>query len=113
MRFLDIPRIAHSVKPLEPLPLASKKFDLISAIAVTFNHQADRPEWAPAEWRYFLQDAGSHLNPGGRIFLAFAYDLESRPELSQSLRAADGFEAQALSKTEIMLTATGQTRADG
>lgn len=56
-------------------------FDVITAFMICFNNHAKPNVWGVDEWRFFLDDASSHLNPDGRLFLQLNEDLRSYPDL--------------------------------
>ncbi len=56
------------IRPYEALAVDGT-FDLISAFLVCFNNHKRSDEWSRAEWEFFLDDALSHLRPGGRLYL--------------------------------------------
>jgi SAM-dependent methyltransferase len=67
--FLKLERVIFEIKAGLPLPPLGRTFDLVTAFQVTFNN-LDRPDqWGPSEWNFFLKDVGSHMNPGGELFL--------------------------------------------
>lgn len=70
LELFGVDRRIWTIRPYEPLPDFGRKFDLITAFSIDFNRESKRDWWwAPAEWAFFLDDLGRHLNPGGRIFL--------------------------------------------
>ena len=73
---LGLPRVIHWIKPFEPLPDLGAKFDLITAHMTCFNRRADNTHWGSAEWKYFMENLGHHLKPGGRV----EFDLNPLPD---------------------------------
>jgi 2-polyprenyl-3-methyl-5-hydroxy-6-metoxy-1,4-benzoquinol methylase len=71
VQLLGIPRVAHRVEKFQPLPDFGKPLDLITAFSICFDLHATEDVWGPEEWKFFLDDCRSRLNPGGRIFLNF------------------------------------------
>jgi len=59
-----------------PMPLAVGDLDLITAYWICFNRHRQPDEWGVAEWRFFVNDALSHLRPGGILHL----ELNANPE---------------------------------
>lgn len=77
VELLQVERKVHRITAFEPLPKLGRKFDLITAFATAFQGGKEDPwRWGAAEWDFFLNDLGSHLNPAGTIFLDLnaAYD---------------------------------------
>lgn len=66
---LRIPRVIARIEAFQPLPQFGRKFDLITAHLICFNNHKSDKLWGPAEWDFFLNDAGSQLKPQGRIWL--------------------------------------------
>ncbi len=69
IRLLAIERIPCAVIKQVPLPnFDGRRFDLITAWMICFNHQ-DQPEmiWGPDDWDFLLDDLAGHLTPNGRI----------------------------------------------
>lgn len=70
-KFLHIDRRTWRINPYEKLPDFETKFDLVTALMVTFNNR-DRPDqWGVGEWKFLLEDIKrNRLTENGRIFLA-------------------------------------------
>jgi len=102
-RFLGIPRVIASVEPMQALAAFDTSFDLITAISFVFNHLPDKSYWTLKEWAYFIDDARSRLNPGGRLFLGAVNRIGANAELQAFLRHAPGFETHSLSHYEFVL----------
>lgn len=60
--------IRQSILPFEPLQL-EEKVDLITSYSIRFNKLKTGSDWGRAEWKYFVDDMLSHLQPGGRLKL--------------------------------------------
>ena len=73
-RLLGIKRIVWRVQAFEALPDLGRKFDVITAFMICFNGHKSKQLWGPNEWRFFLDDLESRLNPGGRIRLGFNHE---------------------------------------
>jgi len=70
-----------SVAPLlieryAPIGIAHRNFDVITAFWICFNRHRQPDEWGASEWRFFVQDALSHLREGGVLHL----ELNENPE---------------------------------
>jgi 2-polyprenyl-3-methyl-5-hydroxy-6-metoxy-1,4-benzoquinol methylase len=70
MEMLKLTRVEHRINAYEPLPDMGMPFDLITAFMVRFNILDVYDHWGFEEWRYFLDDCKSRLNPGGQIYLS-------------------------------------------
>jgi len=70
-RALGLQRVISRVEAFRPLPAFDHKFDLITAFMICFNGHKSPALWGPKEWAFFLDDAATRLNPGGRIRLGF------------------------------------------
>ncbi len=70
-RALGLQRVISRVEAFQPLPTFERKFDLITAFMICFNGHKSPALWGPKEWAFFLDDAATRLNPGGRIRLGF------------------------------------------
>jgi len=101
--FFRLRRLIGAVEGRHPLPAFDTPFDLITAIAFVFDVFPDKSSWTLKEWAYFVDDARSRLNPGGRLFLAAATRIGNNPALQDYLLHAPGFETQLLSHYEFML----------
>lgn len=67
---LYLTRVVHRIKAFEPLPDMGVPFDMITAFMVRFNILDVYEHWGFEEWRYFLDDCRSRLNPGGQLYLS-------------------------------------------
>lgn len=72
---------AERVSPLlierfVPMQLPADGLDLITAYWICFNRHRQPDEWGAKEWRFFVDDALSHLRPGGVLHL----ELNANPE---------------------------------
>jgi SAM-dependent methyltransferase len=66
---LGVPRTIARIEAFQALPKFDRKFDFITAYLICFNNHKSDKLWGPAEWDYFLSDVGTHLAPGGRLWL--------------------------------------------
>ena len=71
MMLLGLSRVIWRIQPFVRLPNFRKKFDLITAFMVCFNGHKTPGLWGVEEWRFFLDDLETWLNPHGRICLGF------------------------------------------
>jgi SAM-dependent methyltransferase len=58
-----------------PMTLPLRDLDLITAFWICFNRHDQPDEWGPAEWKFFVQDALSHLREGGILHLELNANL--------------------------------------
>lgn len=70
-----------SVAPLlieryAPISTAHRNRDVITAFWIGFNRHRQPDEWGAPEWRFFVEDALSHLREGGVLHL----ELNENPE---------------------------------
>jgi len=65
---LGVRVIRQSIRPFEPLLLAGS-VDLITSYMVRFNKLEKGRDWGRGEWKYFVDDMLSHLQPSGRLVL--------------------------------------------
>jgi SAM-dependent methyltransferase len=59
-----------------PLSSPLRDLDIITAFWICFNRHRQQDEWSADEWRFFVDDALSHLRPGGILHL----ELNPNPE---------------------------------
>jgi SAM-dependent methyltransferase len=52
-----------------PMTVAQRDLDLITAFWICFNRHRQPDEWGAEEWRFLVDDAMSHLRPGGLLHL--------------------------------------------
>jgi SAM-dependent methyltransferase len=64
-----------------PMSLPHGDLDAITAFWICFNRHRQLDEWGVSEWRFFVDDAVSHLRIGGFLHL----ELNSHPERYGSL----------------------------
>jgi len=83
--------VLHRIRPFEPLPPFTKKFDLVTAFrAPFFNVMAEERSFTLAEWAFFLDDLRDNvLRSGGSFSMrmnkkdnAFAGPTKGDPELT-------------------------------
>ena len=67
---LGVPIKRSMVRANERLDI-KETYDLITAFMICFNQHKQANEWGPREWKFFLSDAATDLNPGGSVYLAF------------------------------------------
>lgn len=68
-----------------PMGTKLRDLDLITAFWICFNRHRREDEWGAGEWRFFVNDALSHLRPGGVLHL----ELNENPERYGALRWYD------------------------
>jgi SAM-dependent methyltransferase len=59
-----------------PMALPQRDLDLITAFWICFNRHQQPDEWGVAEWQFFVQDAMTHLRPGGVLYLELNSNVE-------------------------------------
>ena len=64
------------IERFAPMTLPAGDLDLITAYWICFNRHRQPDEWGVAEWRFWVDDALSHLQPGGVLHL----ELNENPE---------------------------------
>jgi SAM-dependent methyltransferase len=64
-----------------PMSLPYRDLDAITAFWICFNRHRQPDEWGVSEWRFFVDDAVSHLRMGGFLHL----ELNPHPERYRSL----------------------------
>ena len=57
------------IERFKPMPLSQRDLDLITAFWICFNRHQQPDEWGVAEWRFWIDDALSHVADGGTIHL--------------------------------------------
>jgi SAM-dependent methyltransferase len=73
------------IERFTPMTLPASDLDLITAYWICFNCHRRPDEWGVAEWRFWIDDARSHLRPGGMLHL----ELNENPERYGALRWFD------------------------
>jgi SAM-dependent methyltransferase len=68
-----------------PMALPASDLDLITAYWICFNRHRQPDEWSVSEWKSWIDDARSHLRPGGMLHL----ELNENPERYGTLRWFD------------------------
>jgi SAM-dependent methyltransferase len=68
-----------------PMQLPVSDLDLITAYWICFNRHRQPDEWSVTEWRFFVDDALSHLRPRGVLHL----EINENPERYGALRWFD------------------------
>lgn len=68
-RMLGLARIGWRIEAFVPVPDLGRKFDLITAFLICFNHHSGEDLWGVREWDFFLNDVAQHLKSGGRVWL--------------------------------------------
>jgi SAM-dependent methyltransferase len=86
---LNVRRVVSRIHPQVPLPELGEKFDLVTAHRVCFHRVARRAngewnEWAPADWKFFIDDIRTRLaKPNSRLLL----DFNPRPDGSSFFKS--------------------------
>jgi SAM-dependent methyltransferase len=69
------------IERFQPMPLEVHNLDLITAFWICFNRHQRTDEWGIAEWRFWVEDALSHVTDGGVIHLELNSHRERYREL--------------------------------
>jgi len=74
IQLFQLERAEHCIDPYVPLPNFNGKFDLVTGFMVYFNFynfesKTDARAWGGEEWKYFLEDVRSHMEPKGHLHL--------------------------------------------
>ena len=87
----DLQRVTWRIEAFQALPDFGRQFDQITAFSTAFNRNEERTIWwGPEQWRFFLKDIQSRLNPGGRMVIGLNPDNRGRfytPELLEFFRS--------------------------
>ncbi len=73
------------IERFHPMALPVRDLDLITAFWICFNRHQQADEWGAREWRFWVEDALSHLRDGGVLHL----ELNSNPERYRALQWYD------------------------
>jgi SAM-dependent methyltransferase len=57
------------IERFKPMPLPQSNLDLLTAYWICFNRHQQLDEWGVDEWRFWVDDAMTHLAPGGMLHL--------------------------------------------
>lgn len=68
-----------------PMALTVGDLDLVTAYWICFNRHRQPDEWSVPEWRFWVEDALSHVRPGGMLHL----EINENPERYGALRWFD------------------------
>ena len=63
-----IPRTHWYINPFVPLPDLGPRFDYATGFMICFNQHQSPNAWKVEEWRFFLDDLWTHLNPGAVVW---------------------------------------------
>jgi SAM-dependent methyltransferase len=95
--FLKLPRITHRIVAGRPLPDIGAPLDLATAFMTCFNRRDDGSAWTGDDWRCFLADLRTHMNPGGVVIVRFNLHpdtgLPYPAELPRAVNSLSGFKA--------------------
>jgi len=64
------------IERFQPMPLAFHDLDLITAFWICFNRHRQSDEWGVEEWRFWVNDALSHVKIGGLLHLELNFHHE-------------------------------------
>ncbi len=82
---LGLKRHVRRIQKYEPLGIDGP-FDLVTAFMICFNEHKQPGLWHIPEWKFFLDDVETRLNPGGKIFLSFNAETAAEPVNPELLR---------------------------
>jgi SAM-dependent methyltransferase len=68
LQLLGVPRIIWRIDPFVPLPDLGPPFDYVCAFMICFNRHIYENAWKIEQWRFFLDDLWTHLNPGAIVW---------------------------------------------
>ncbi len=90
---LNVRRVIACIEPQVPVADLTEKFDLVTAHRICF-HRLGRAkngefnEWAPADWKFFINDVRTRsLKPGGRLLFDFNPRADGSSFFTPELRA--------------------------
>jgi len=68
LELLGVQRVIWRIDPFVPLPDLGPRFDYVCAFMVCFNRHIYEDVWKIEEWRFFLDDLWTRLNPGAVVW---------------------------------------------
>jgi hypothetical protein len=84
--FLKLDRKIWNIKTYEKLPDFGRRFNLVTALSVCFNHHNKPDLWDVNEWAFFLEDlAQNQLTEDGQIFLKLNEEKKDKRFYTDSL----------------------------
>jgi len=108
---LNVRRVVSRIHPQVPLAELEEKFDLVTAHRVCFHRVARAAneewiEWAPADWRFFIEDVRARfLKPGGRLLLDFNPRPDGSSFFTSELRACFLAQGARIFRSKALLSA--------
>jgi len=84
LQLLGVNRVMWRIDPFVKLPDLGPRFDYVTAFMVCFNRHIYEDKWKIEQWRFFLDDLQTHLNPGAIVWFELNPDLDGlhyTPEL--------------------------------
>ncbi len=69
------------IERFKPMPLPVRDLHLLTAFWICFNRHRQPDEWGSAEWRFWMEDALSHLADGGMLHLELNSNRERYRDL--------------------------------
>ncbi len=106
---LNVRRVVSRIHPQVPLPDLEEKFNLVTAHRVCFHRVAraangEWSEWAPADWRFFIEDVRARfLKPDGRLLLDFNPRPDGSSFFTSELRACFLSEGARIFRSKALL----------
>jgi 2-polyprenyl-3-methyl-5-hydroxy-6-metoxy-1,4-benzoquinol methylase len=84
LELLGVKRVIWRIDPFVKLPDLGPRFDYVTAFMVCFNRHVYEDVWLVDQWRFFLDDLWTRLNPGAIVWFELNPQLDGThygPEL--------------------------------
>jgi 2-polyprenyl-3-methyl-5-hydroxy-6-metoxy-1,4-benzoquinol methylase len=84
LELLGVKRVMWRIDPFVKLPDLGAKFDYVTAFMICFNRHVYEDVWLVEQWRFFLDDLWTRLNPGAIVWFELNPQLDGThygPEL--------------------------------
>jgi SAM-dependent methyltransferase len=76
LEIFGVRRVTWRIDPFVPLPDLGARFDYVTSFMVCFNRHIQPDIWKAEEWRFFLDDLWTRLNPGAVVW----FELNPTPD---------------------------------
>jgi hypothetical protein len=84
LALFEIDKIPLRIEPQQQLPDLGRRFDLVTALMIKFDHPRVEIHWTASDWVFFLHDlATRHVAQDGRVFLTL-----NRPSVTPEILRA-------------------------